>query len=555
MQKSLVGLILALTFFIFVALPILVKGESYIVKVTIAGLPRDFETGVYLDGVYNGTIRGGESRSFNITVTAARWHQIVVDYYVPSIEGIHGTRFYCKDNSWSFSGPGEHTFTYVTQYYLTVTSQHGVTSGSGWYDEGMLRVATISADIIPGASGTRYKFKGWGGDASGSGLTSNEILMDGPKNAVAIWITQYFLDVSSNLPSIKPKGSDWYDEGFTASFSVENIVSSGEGTRYVFSSWSGDYEGSEPQGTITMNGPKKIVANFRTEYYVAIEYNPREVANSIKIEGEGWHIAGESKQLGPVPQQIEVSPTRRYVFLGWDVNGEKRAGPMLSIQIDAPLRVKVLYGAQYYLHVVSSYGKAHGEGWYSEGERAQFWADPPEQTGFVIYKLHEWTSTPKAIMKKVDDTRWEIIMNRDYVVEAQWIVDYSPLITLVSSILLLSGFATATIVILIKRPKVLSSLSSAFRRRPKAEYYTTIPRGAMIPCVACGAPIIATAHYCDRCGAPQVTEQSELDERVYDYIVKHEGTISLSQAAKDLGISIEELQAATERLKRQRRLA
>jgi hypothetical protein len=41
----------------------------------------------------------------------------------------------------------------------------------------------------------------------------------------------------------------------------------------------------------------------------------------------------------------------------------------------------------------------------------------------------------------------------------------------------------------------------------------------------------------------------KLDDKVFDYIVKHKGTISLSKACKDLGISIEELKASIERLK------
>jgi energy-converting hydrogenase Eha subunit A/predicted component of type VI protein secretion system len=48
---------------------------------------------------------------------------------------------------------------------------------------------------------------------------------------------------------------------------------------------------------------------------------------------------------------------------------------------------------------------------------------------------------------------------------------------------------------------------------------------------------------------------SETDSKVYDYIVKHEGTISLSQAARDLKISLEELQEAIYRLRNRGRLA
>jgi LPXTG-motif cell wall-anchored protein len=40
-----------------------------------------------------------------------------------------------------------------------------------------------------------------------------------------------------------------------------------------------------------------------------------------------------------------------------------------------------------------------------------------------------------------------------------------------------------------------------------------------------------------------------VDDAVFDYIVSHRGTISLSRAAAELGISMEELKASIERLK------
>jgi predicted transcriptional regulator of viral defense system len=43
---------------------------------------------------------------------------------------------------------------------------------------------------------------------------------------------------------------------------------------------------------------------------------------------------------------------------------------------------------------------------------------------------------------------------------------------------------------------------------------------------------------------------STLDDKVYDYIVKHEGVISTSKASSDLGLSVNELKEITERLKK-----
>ena len=45
-----------------------------------------------------------------------------------------------------------------------------------------------------------------------------------------------------------------------------------------------------------------------------------------------------------------------------------------------------------------------------------------------------------------------------------------------------------------------------------------------------------------------------MDDRVYEYVVKQHGEISLSRASADLGISVDELKESTERLKKKGRL-
>ena len=49
----------------------------------------------------------------------------------------------------------------------------------------------------------------------------------------------------------------------------------------------------------------------------------------------------------------------------------------------------------------------------------------------------------------------------------------------------------------------------------------------------------------------QLEASSFADDKVFDYIVEHEGVISLSQASEELGISIEELKTSVERLKKE----
>ena len=80
------------------------------------------------------------------------------------------------------------TAVYRTWYYLRVNSPYGLpTSGEGWYLAG----ATAYADIFSSSQwisyGVNWLFDRWSGDASGSGLTSNAILMNGPRTANALW--------------------------------------------------------------------------------------------------------------------------------------------------------------------------------------------------------------------------------------------------------------------------------------------------------------------------------------------------------------------------------
>ncbi len=78
------------------------------------------------------------------------------------------------------------TASWTHQYYLTVTSTHDTPGGEGWYDDGATAYATLT-DAIVTEGGKLYAFTSWSIDASGTDLTSNGIVMDGAKTAVAEW--------------------------------------------------------------------------------------------------------------------------------------------------------------------------------------------------------------------------------------------------------------------------------------------------------------------------------------------------------------------------------
>jgi len=61
-----------------------------------------------------------------------------------------------------------------------------------------------------------------------------------------------------------PQGGGYYDTGSTAQFSVTSPV--GYLVQQVFVQWQGDYTGTSPQGSVTMNAPRTVTATWTTSY-------------------------------------------------------------------------------------------------------------------------------------------------------------------------------------------------------------------------------------------------------------------------------------------------
>jgi hypothetical protein len=132
----------------------------------------------------------------------------------------------------------------VNQFYLTVQSSYGEVSGEGWYDANSTAYASLSVGEVDCGNGTRRVFVGWGGDASGGNLTSDPIIMNESKTAVANWKTQLKLIVASAHGSPIPcVGEHWYDYGELVTANVTSPVVE-DGMVYVCIGWNGS--GSVP---------------------------------------------------------------------------------------------------------------------------------------------------------------------------------------------------------------------------------------------------------------------------------------------------------------------
>jgi hypothetical protein len=237
--------------------------NTYPVSLQLSGVPPQFSAAVLVDG-QNETIAGSQIKTIDFQIGTT--HTITVDQYVP---GDTGVRYYCAQNTLSVTSSGSFTFSYLTQYEFTVeTDPSGITqvTGGGWYSAGSSVQTNQAPQMVAGSTGTQYVFKGW--QVNGSPQTGNPIslTLDKPYTAVAKYTTQYQLVIDSAYGN--PQGAGYYDAGTAAQFSVTTPV--GFPVQEVFVQWQGDYNGTSPQGSITMDKPHVVQAVWSASYTLLI---------------------------------------------------------------------------------------------------------------------------------------------------------------------------------------------------------------------------------------------------------------------------------------------
>jgi hypothetical protein len=204
------------------------------ITIGVDGFASDFSTNIKVDGALAGSISGGGSVIFEVDPHAK--HTFEVETLV---KGVEGERFRCSGNSWtatdliktetrqsygyggytsvywykgkpyyyyyyvpySYSSTVEipvhksYTFTFKSEYFLSVTSEMGTPSGGEvWFTKDSKARISIEQSIpmegFYGFLGGRYVFVRWVGDVSSSESVYS-VTMDGPKNVRAQWRADY----------------------------------------------------------------------------------------------------------------------------------------------------------------------------------------------------------------------------------------------------------------------------------------------------------------------------------------------------------------------------
>ena len=545
---------------------IIAQAQPYSVSFMVGGLPVGLSSRYYLDGIFNGTIQTGDTKT--LYFVPGLTHTLSVDLIV----GEHnGTRYLCRDNLWAFSEAGIRLFTYKSQHYLEVVTEYDTASGSDWYDEGAAAYARLAINVTDGAEGVRFVFVKWEGDASGEGVVSDPILMDRPKTAIADWKTQYTLHISSDPVGIFPPVTLWLDEGSLADYSaLEATV--GNNTRYVFVGWASDYTGMSAQLSLTMDGPRSVAARYTPQYFLTLIFNPPEIELNPDIQGlqhicsnGTWCDAGQIIRLGPVPTDFGNDTTRLRLLM-WNIDGLTQQGQSIEIQMSGPHTIELTYGKEYYVNVTSQYGQPNGGGWYPSGQEARFSVTYQGSDFPVRHIFAGWESAPPTKIMLLDGTSGSVTVDRPYVMKAVWKDDYAPMWMSLTILIFSVAVIVSIAVIALRRPGYLRGMLSSLRHGLANRKIRAPDLGPVVPgppriCAKCGATVPGSAEYCQSCGTLLIADTSPrpdtdvIDDRVYRYIVKRHGEISLSRASADLGIPVDDVRRSTERLKKKGRLA
>jgi len=331
-----------------------------------------------------------------------------------------------EGTSYSFENvqlPHKIEFHWVQQFWLQVnTTESGSTvEGTGWYD--VDTSASISATTPYQLSSThRFVFTLWNStgineapitDPSSSTTT---VTMSNYYTVQANWQEQYHLIVTSAYGM--PTGQDWYDSGTQATFSVISPVDHGNGTRRVFTQWTGDSNATTTTATIIMDFSHAVTANWKTQYYLTTSTNFRTVTPS-----SGWHDAGSTVQISA--SAPDVVDGERYVWLGWAGTGDGNYTGMdnpVTITMNSSITERASWQHQYRLIMDANFGTTNpsaGEHWYEADSTVEISATAPSVTSGEQYVWLGWTGTGSDGYSSTDNPA-SITMNGPINETAAW---------------------------------------------------------------------------------------------------------------------------------------
>jgi len=227
------------------------------------------------------------------------------------------------------NSPKNATAIWKAQYLVNASSPYGTASGGGWFDDGNITTVNLDIGFVQISAGERATFLRWSGNASGTSLTSDPLLVDSPKAAAASWRLEYLLTIVSAHGD--PQGGGWHADNSVAHIYVETIVGGGAGTRYVFSGWTGGITSSQASADAMMAGPTTVTATWTTEYYVEV------LSDHGMVNGTGWYAAGSVANITAPPSVVDANDTWNFANWSGDFISTQNTSAVL---VDGPKTIR-----------------------------------------------------------------------------------------------------------------------------------------------------------------------------------------------------------------------
>jgi hypothetical protein len=332
------------------------------------------------------------------------------------------------------------TFRSTSQYFLTLKGGYEAKAlqsqtNDSWYDTGSRARVKVRHMLSGNIVGTRINLVSWQLDFSppqlvarrGSGnFSTPEITVDAPHSIAFAYASQSLLTLQSGGQSISKPASatqdNWYDNSTTVIVETDFVWDTKpKSSRSLLIAWQLDSSQSLPitrsvngrfeTPPVSMAGPHTVAFQSITQFYVDV------VTPFGNSGGDGWYDSGSEAALSIEPLIDQVNQTRR-IFMSW--KGDIQSiNPIVRVLVDKPKAVQADWKTQYFVAVVSAYGKASGTGWFDKGSVSRISVEPQIDHGNrTRHLLTGWQGS------EANTPAFDQIVMRPLSIEAKWKTQY-----------------------------------------------------------------------------------------------------------------------------------
>lgn len=309
----------------------------------------------------------------------------------------------------------EWTFNYQPRPVLTLHSDYGETYGGGDYTYNETAVFGINTTVVNLEEGVRVVFDGWDGvhkEAYTGPSAEASVNMTDDITEYAIWRTQYYLNMTCEVPPAVRPESGWFYEDDIVGIYVEPL----SGTEFLYWEGSGNksYSGSDTMQSIRIYGPIRQRAVFnRDEFSLSIR---SDYGNTY---GSGVYPAWENVSFGIDNEDVYISEDERMHFTGWETDSSYGYEGNLTqsyIHIAEDIVQEALWVKQYLVNVTSTEGGnvTTPSGWMDENTELIL-----NTTGGQDYRFVGWSGEGEAHYSGMDKIH-NIEITSPIIQEANW---------------------------------------------------------------------------------------------------------------------------------------